>query len=147
MSVGRWSDEVIAGGTSGMAGVVIGHPFDTVKVLMQTNPHYRGPLCCMRRLVRQEGFASLFKGMVSPMGVATTVNAVTFYSYELSLSALRKHQKDKGWSRNAMAEAFCAGSASGVVHCFVNLPAEVPSHFARGEMFVPSPFQSVRRTQ
>lgn len=41
----------LAGGT---AQVLTGHPFDTIKVRLQTSNNYRGAVDCLVRTVRQE---------------------------------------------------------------------------------------------
>ena len=48
----------IAGYFSGMALVLAGHPFDTVKVRLQTEGktgRFKGPLDCLMQTVRNEG--------------------------------------------------------------------------------------------
>lgn len=47
----------------------VGHPFDTVKVRLQTTDksQFRGPLDCLLRTVRKEGFAGLYKGATPPL--------------------------------------------------------------------------------
>jgi solute carrier family 25 carnitine/acylcarnitine transporter 20/29 len=47
----------------------VGHPFDTVKVRLQTTDksHFRGPLDCLLQTVRKEGFAGLYKGASPPL--------------------------------------------------------------------------------
>ena len=119
----RWWDEIIAGGVSGMAGIAIGHPLDTVKLLMQTNPSFTNPLSCLRRVVLREGLRGLFKGIIPPLSIATSVNAITFYAYEFSLRFLRRHSFDA--DKTTTTQIFLAGSFSGFLQCFVSLPAEV----------------------
>lgn len=57
----------------------------TVKVRMQTSSH-RGPLECVRQLLRTEGPQALFKGMSSPVLTASLVNAVVFSSYNEAMA-------------------------------------------------------------
>lgn len=47
----------------------VGHPFDTVKVRLQTTDksQFRGPLDCLLQTVRKEGFAGLYKGATPPL--------------------------------------------------------------------------------
>ena len=47
----------------------MGHPFDTVKVRLQTTDksHFRGPLDCLLQTLRKEGFAGLYKGATPPL--------------------------------------------------------------------------------
>lgn len=52
--------DVFAGTMGGVTVTLLGHPFDTVKVLLQTqpanNPIYKGPLDAASKVVKAEGF-------------------------------------------------------------------------------------------
>ncbi|XP_011719104.1 solute carrier family 25 member 45 isoform X4 [Macaca nemestrina] len=47
-------EEFVAGWISGALGLVLGHPFDTVKVRLQTQTTYRGIVDCMVKIYRHE---------------------------------------------------------------------------------------------
>lgn len=72
--------EFIAGGVGGIAGVIAGHPLDTLRIRLQqprTNPSV-APIkatALLRQIVAKEGALALFKGMSSP--VATIAFQVT----------------------------------------------------------------------
>ncbi|KXJ19828.1 mitochondrial basic amino acids transporter [Exaiptasia diaphana] len=71
--------DFFAGCLGGLAGVVVGHPFDTVKVRLQTQSHhYRGVANCFITIVHKEGFLGLFRGMASPMAGLGFINAIIF---------------------------------------------------------------------
>ena len=72
--------DFIAGCAAGVASTATGHPFDTVKIRVQmsTGPADSTPLSCLKKLVRTEGSAALFKGIASPMVTIPLVNAVVF---------------------------------------------------------------------
>ncbi|RAL02044.1 mannosyltransferase complex subunit MNN9 [Aspergillus ibericus CBS 121593] len=59
----------VAGVFSGIAKLSVGHPFDTVKVRLQTSHegHFRGPLDCVLQTVRKEGIAGFYKGATPPL--------------------------------------------------------------------------------
>uniref|UniRef100_A0A0B7JSE4 Mitochondrial thiamine pyrophosphate carrier 1 n=1 Tax=Bionectria ochroleuca TaxID=29856 RepID=A0A0B7JSE4_BIOOC len=59
----------VAGVFSGVAKLTVGHPFDTVKVRMQTTDatRFRGPLQCAMQTISQEGFRGLYKGATPPL--------------------------------------------------------------------------------
>ncbi|XP_037081022.1 mitochondrial basic amino acids transporter-like, partial [Pollicipes pollicipes] len=67
---------------AGVAGVVVGHPLDTVKVRIQTqcarNPTYRGTFHCLHSILVKEGTRGLYRGLTSPMFGVAAVNALTF---------------------------------------------------------------------
>lgn len=57
----------IGGYFSGMALVMAGHPFDTVKVRLQTeglSGRFKGPVDCLMQTLRQEGVRSARVGIV-----------------------------------------------------------------------------------
>ncbi|GMP74617.1 hypothetical protein CsSME_00031992 [Camellia sinensis var. sinensis] len=69
--------DYLAGLLAGVATVIIGHPFDTVKVKMQkqnTDVHgikYRSGLHCTARVLQTEGVKGLYRGATSSfLGVA-----------------------------------------------------------------------------
>lgn len=59
----------VAGVFSGIAKLSVGHPFDTIKVRLQTTEksHFRGPLDCLLQTVRNEGVKGLYKGATPPL--------------------------------------------------------------------------------
>ncbi|GAP83100.2 putative carrier protein mitochondrial [Rosellinia necatrix] len=59
----------VAGVFSGIAKLTVGHPFDTVKVRLQTTDaaRFRGPLQCVVQTVRHEGVRGLYKGASPPL--------------------------------------------------------------------------------
>lgn len=69
----------------GAAGVLVGHPFDTVKVHLQTddpkNPKYKGTLHCMKTIYLLDNFRGLYRGITSPMMGIGIVNAIVFGVY------------------------------------------------------------------
>ncbi|KAK2734277.1 hypothetical protein FQN55_002825 [Onygenales sp. PD_40] len=59
----------VAGVFSGIAKLSVGHPFDTIKVRLQTTKatHFKGPLDCLLQTVRKEGVTALYKGATPPL--------------------------------------------------------------------------------
>jgi solute carrier family 25 carnitine/acylcarnitine transporter 20/29 len=56
-------ENILAGWCGGCAGIVVGHPFDTVKVRLQTQsfggPQYKGLLHCFSSIIKQESVIGL----------------------------------------------------------------------------------------
>ena len=52
-----------------MNSSLVGHPFDTIKVRLQTSEktQFKGPLDCLLQTVRNEGPAGLYKGATPPL--------------------------------------------------------------------------------
>ncbi|KAI9813416.1 MAG: hypothetical protein M1827_004091 [Pycnora praestabilis] len=59
----------VAGVFSGIAKLSVGHPFDTIKVRLQTTEkaQFKGPLDCLLQTLRKEGAAGLYKGATPPL--------------------------------------------------------------------------------
>ena len=65
----------VGGTVSGLTKLLVGHPFDTIKVRMQCSPlgTYTGPLDCFLQLARRESLLGLYKGATPPaLGWALT---------------------------------------------------------------------------
>ncbi|KAF2181972.1 mitochondrial carrier [Zopfia rhizophila CBS 207.26] len=59
----------VAGVFSGIAKLSVGHPFDTVKVRLQTTDkaQFKGPLDCLLQTLRNEGVKGIYKGATPPL--------------------------------------------------------------------------------
>ncbi|KAH9892264.1 mitochondrial carrier [Xylariomycetidae sp. FL2044] len=59
----------VAGVFSGIAKLTVGHPFDTIKVRLQTtdSTRFSGPLQCLVQTIRHEGVRGLYKGATPPL--------------------------------------------------------------------------------
>ncbi|KAL1840035.1 hypothetical protein VTJ49DRAFT_906 [Mycothermus thermophilus] len=68
-SVGSNYRGFVAGVFSGIAKQTVGHPFDTIKVRLQTtaSTRFSGPLQCLAQTVRNEGLRALYKGATPPL--------------------------------------------------------------------------------
>jgi solute carrier family 25 carnitine/acylcarnitine transporter 20/29 len=70
---GSWGREFIAGGVGGMAGVMAGHPLDTLRIHLQ-QPHVVGSTAIsnsafsvIRRINAVGGPLGFYKGMGAPL--------------------------------------------------------------------------------
>jgi len=63
----RTTKNSLAGTAAGIAGCLVGHPFDTLKVRLQTQPVdkpvYRGLADCFMKTMKWEGIGGLYKGV------------------------------------------------------------------------------------
>ena len=57
----------LAGGAAGVSAVLVGHPFDTLKVRLQTSNEYKGLFDCFQKTIAKDGVRGLYRGMVSPL--------------------------------------------------------------------------------
>jgi len=83
-----------AGTVAGVSGVIVGHPFDTIKVRLQANGKGRGSTSFVS-LVKKEGFFALYKGMGPPIMTDAVVNSVLFGVYGTSVRLLLQGDDEK----------------------------------------------------
>ncbi|TPX37983.1 hypothetical protein SmJEL517_g00406 [Synchytrium microbalum] len=113
--------DFVAGCIGGGAGVLSGHPLDTVKVRLQTEPKkYKNTLFTLRTIIREEKAIGLFKGMSSPLLGAGVINAVLFGVYGTSLRAMSSTP-----THPHLSHIFWAGCISGFVNSFISCPMEL----------------------
>ncbi|MCJ1371828.1 carnitine transporter [Loxospora ochrophaea] len=76
--------DLAAGGVGGVCAVIVGHPFDLVKVRLQTSERgvYSGAVDVVRKTVAREGLArGLYAGVSAPLVGVTPMFAVSFWGY------------------------------------------------------------------
>lgn len=120
--------DFISGGVGGVCLVVAGHPFDTLKVRLQTMPKpapgeapkYKGTLDCAMQTVRKEGFFGLYKGMAAPVVGVTPMFAVCFLGFGVGKKLQQKHPHDE----LTYAQFFKAGCLAGVFTTVIMTPGE-----------------------
>jgi solute carrier family 25 carnitine/acylcarnitine transporter 20/29 len=75
----------IAGTAAGIGGVIVGHPFDTIRVKMQTQPMYNmysSPLDCAIKVLKSQGpIKGLYRGATGPMLGSVLFRTVNFGIY------------------------------------------------------------------
>lgn len=100
---------------------MVGHPFDTIKVHMQTqdakNPQYRNMLHCMKSMIAKDSFRGLYRGMSSPMLGISGVNAIVFGVYG-NVQRISSNP-------NSYMSHFAAGSIAGIAQSIVTSPMEL----------------------
>uniref|UniRef100_A0A914MRH4 Uncharacterized protein n=1 Tax=Meloidogyne incognita TaxID=6306 RepID=A0A914MRH4_MELIC len=118
----------ISGGVGGCCAVVVGHPFDTVKVRLQTMPRpingqkplYTGAMDCARQTVTKEGFFALYKGMAAPLVGVSPLFAVFFGGTAVGKWLLQKDPNQK----LTFSQNFTAGAIAGIFTTSVMVPGE-----------------------
>ena len=85
-----------AGIVGGVAGIIVGHPFDTIKVRLQSDPakRFAGPADAVRQTLRYEGAMGLFKGIETPILSSVPVQAIVFGVYGVSLRRLGQYTRE-----------------------------------------------------
>mmetsp|Transcript_22288 Transcript_22288/g.39198 ORF Transcript_22288/g.39198 Transcript_22288/m.39198 type:complete len:265 (-) Transcript_22288:973-1767(-) len=71
-------DQTIIGSTvAGLGSTVLGHPLDTIKTHLQTNPSFHGPLHVVQTVK-----LGVFRGMIPPLINAVVTNTVMFSVFD-----------------------------------------------------------------
>uniref|UniRef100_H2TUX4 Solute carrier family 25 member 20 n=1 Tax=Takifugu rubripes TaxID=31033 RepID=H2TUX4_TAKRU len=91
-----------AGGFGGVCLVFAGHPLDTIKVRLQTQPKpkpgetvlYKGTFDCFKKTLAKEGLKGLYKGMAAPIIGVTPMFAVCFFGFGLGKKLQQKSPDD-----------------------------------------------------
>ncbi|KAL2159657.1 hypothetical protein VTH06DRAFT_2226 [Thermothelomyces fergusii] len=83
----------VAGVFSGIAKQSVGHPFDTIKVRLQTTDanRFSGPLQCLAQTLRNEGLAGLYKGATPPLVGWMFMDSIMLGSLSVYRRLLRDH--------------------------------------------------------
>lgn len=98
----------IAGSIAGASGVLVGHPFDSLKVRMQVGQNYQ---------VKQwnaDVIRQLYRGISPPLVSVGGIAAINFALYESFKSFLRKRQTENT-NRVPLSHIFYAGCFSGAI--------------------------------
>lgn len=118
----------IAGGFGGSCLVLIGHPFDTIKVRIQTMPlpspgqppMYRNTWDCVRKTASNEGLRGFYKGMAAPLVGVAPIFAVSFFGFHIG-KQLQQKTPDETLT---YPQLFIAGMVAGVFSSVVMAPGE-----------------------
>uniref|UniRef100_A0A4W5NNX7 Mitochondrial ornithine transporter 1 n=1 Tax=Hucho hucho TaxID=62062 RepID=A0A4W5NNX7_9TELE len=115
-----------AGAAGGVACVLSGQPFDTVKVKMQTFPSlYRGFLDCSLKTYRHDGLRGLYQGSVPALLANVAENAVLFACYGTCQQLTRRvFGLEKGSHLSDLQNAL-SGSLASVFSSLVLCPTEL----------------------
>ncbi|KHJ41877.1 g-patch domain protein [Trichuris suis] len=110
----------IAGGVGGVCCVVTGHPFDTVKVRVQTASRPLSTLHCFEQTVMNEGFLALYKGMGAPVAGVAPLFALYFFGCSIGKRLQQRHPDEV----LSIGKTFNAGALAGVLTTVIMAPGE-----------------------
>ncbi|KAK0555224.1 mitochondrial ornithine carrier protein [Tilletia horrida] len=126
----RATKDVLFGSLAGMVAKYFEHPFDLVKVRLQSQPHdrppiYKGAVDCFRQTVSREGVLGLYRGISMPMLGATLENASLFVTYNSVQSLLLKWTGKAKAEDLSLSELGVAAAAAGAGASLVLTPVEL----------------------
>jgi solute carrier family 25 (mitochondrial carnitine/acylcarnitine transporter), member 20/29 len=119
-----------AGGVGGVCAVIVGHPFDLVKVRMQTADKgvYSGALDVVRKTVAREGLArGLYAGVSAPLVGVTPMFAVSFWGYDVGkklVGRISEVQVANNTKQYSIGQISAAGFFSAIPMTLITAPFE-----------------------
>ena len=124
--------DFLAGTGGGFVGKLFDYPFDTVKVLLQTQdvvgykgPKYTGAFHCLKHTVETGGVKSLYKGISSPLLGSMAENAVLFLSYGVFKGWLGGQEAAARGEDLSLFRLSLAGAGAGAIVPCVLTPVEL----------------------
>jgi len=116
----------ISGGVGGACVVLVGHPFDTIKVRIQTaeKGQYKGMVDCGRQIIQRDGPFGLYRGMAAPLVSVTPIFAVYFWGFDVGKSIARYFEGKKDGEKLSLAGTCFAGGFSAVPGTVVMTPGD-----------------------
>jgi solute carrier family 25 carnitine/acylcarnitine transporter 20/29 len=83
-----------AGGVGGGLSVLVGHPFDLVKVQHQTNGRgaatQKGTFATLREIVQKNGLRGMYVGVMAPLIAVAPIFATSFWGYDVGDKLVRQ---------------------------------------------------------
>ncbi|KAH7325014.1 mitochondrial carrier domain-containing protein [Stachybotrys elegans] len=115
--------DLFSGAAGGVAQVLIGQPFDIVKVRLQTTTQYSSALEAATSIYKHEGALAFYKGTLTPLiGIGACVS-IQFGAFH---SARRWFEARNGAASPGLSygQYFAAGSFAGVANSVLSGPIE-----------------------
>ena len=122
--------DLTAGGVGGILAVLVGHPFDLVKVRLQTSAPgtYAGAMDCVRKTIAREGMArGLYAGVQAPLVGVTPMFAVSFWGYGVGKKLVERVSEvevKNGVKQYSIGQVCAAGAFSAVPMTLITAPFE-----------------------
>uniref|UniRef100_A0A7N0UZU0 Uncharacterized protein n=1 Tax=Kalanchoe fedtschenkoi TaxID=63787 RepID=A0A7N0UZU0_KALFE len=123
-SSSNWGMEFVAGGLGGLAGVVAGHPLDSVRVRQQQHLRGGSAVGILRHMVATQGLSALFRGMGAPMASISFQNAMVFQTYAV-LSRVLDRSSVLPEDPPSLGAVLVAGTCTGLLQSLLISPAEL----------------------
>ncbi|CAL0331576.1 unnamed protein product [Lupinus luteus] len=127
--MGDVAKDLTAGTIGGAAQLITGHPFDTIKVKLQSQPtplpgqtpKFSGAIDAVKQTIAAEGPRGLYKGMGAPLATVAALNAVLF-SVRGQMEALLRCHPGAPLTIN---QQIVAGAGAGVAVSVLACPTEL----------------------
>uniref|UniRef100_J3N550 Mitochondrial carnitine/acylcarnitine carrier-like protein n=1 Tax=Oryza brachyantha TaxID=4533 RepID=J3N550_ORYBR len=127
--MGDVAKDLTAGTVGGAAQLIVGHPFDTIKVKLQSQPtpppgqppKFAGAMDAVKQTLAAEGPRGLYKGMGAPLATVAAFNALLF-TVRGQMEAVLRSEPGAPLTVN---QQVIAGAGAGVAVSFLACPTEL----------------------
>ena len=125
--------DILAGFAAGINVTLVGHPLETVKVRLQTQPSppnniYNGVIDCVRKTIQWEGPMGLYKGVGAPLGGQLFFRSLLFSAYAKYLAFMQARPTPTGKPHPLSYLEFGLGGATAWgVGTIIECPLQVAS--------------------
>ncbi|KAI0999227.1 hypothetical protein K3495_g8971 [Podosphaera aphanis] len=124
--VARQLKDLVAGAAGGVAQVLVGQPFDIVKVRLQTTTKYPNALTAARTIYAKEGALAFYKGTLVPLiGIGACVS-IQFGAFHEARRRFETYNISQAHSTPGLsyAQYYAAGAFAGVANTIISAPVE-----------------------
>lgn len=111
--------DLLSGSIAGGCQVLIGYPFDTIKVRMQSGK-YSGALECLRSTLKEGGPRVLYSGVAYPFIGSVAFNSFVFSQYTGTMARFEKMYGKKEWWH-----AYASGGYVGALSTVIEAPRDL----------------------
>ncbi|KAK0673665.1 putative mitochondrial carrier [Cercophora samala] len=118
--------DLFSGAAGGIAQVLIGQPFDIVKVRLQTSTLYPSALSAAKSIYTTEGPLAFYKGTLTPLlgiGACVSIQFGAFHSARRYLESVTPGFIP-GTSQLSYSQYYAAGAFAGVANSVISGPIE-----------------------
>jgi solute carrier family 25 carnitine/acylcarnitine transporter 20/29 len=115
--------DLFSGAVGGIAQVLIGQPFDIIKVRLQTTSDYKGAADAATQILKKEGPSAFYKGTLTPLiGIGACVS-VQFGAYNYARRAFESQNATTGKAMG-YGQYYLAGAFAGLSNTILSSPIE-----------------------
>ncbi|OAX79650.1 hypothetical protein ACJ72_06027 [Emergomyces africanus] len=122
----RTVKDLSAGAAGGIAQVLLGQPFDIIKVRLQTTTNYSNALDCATKILKNEGPLAFYKGTLTPLigiGACVSVQFGAFHEARRRLEELNAKKNPLNTSLS-YSQYYMAGAFAGITNSLISGPIE-----------------------
>ncbi|KAL1854192.1 carrier protein ymc1 [Paecilomyces lecythidis] len=122
----RTVKDLSAGAAGGIAQVLLGQPFDIIKVRLQTSNQYSSALDAATKILKNEGPLAFYKGTLTPLiGIGACVS-VQFGAFHEARRRFEEANAKKDPSKPGLSysQYYAAGAFAGVTNSVLSGPIE-----------------------